>query len=54
MEGIFLLGILCGIICFIMAENRGRDTILWAIAGMVFGIVAILVLWTIGDINGEF
>ena len=51
MEVVFVVSILCAIICALMAEPRGRNKIGWAIGGFFFGIFAILVLAIAGKTN---
>ncbi len=51
MEVAILVGIICAIICALMAEPRGRNKIGWAIGGFFFGILAILILAIAGKTN---
>ena len=32
-----------------MAQRRGRDAWIWGFFGLVFGLIAVLVLWALGD-----
>lgn len=48
MEGIIIVGIICAIICSLMAENRNRNTAVWALLGFLFGIFAILAIAIMG------
>lgn len=36
--------LICGAVCAVMADNRGRSKIGWFFAGLVFGIFAIIAL----------
>jgi VIT1/CCC1 family predicted Fe2+/Mn2+ transporter len=51
MEVAILVGIICAIICALMAEPRGRNKSGWAIGGFFFGILAILILAIAGKTN---
>lgn len=51
MEVILVIGIICAIICAVMAEPRGRNKIGWALGGFFFGILAILILAIAGKTN---
>lgn len=37
-----VVGLVCGAICAVMAENRKRSKIGWFFAGLIFGIFAIV------------
>jgi len=37
------------IICYVMAENRGRNKLLGIAGGLLFGIFAIIYYWIVGD-----
>lgn len=37
-----LIWILCGFVCYKMAETRGRDKTVAAVLGVLFGVFAIL------------
>ena len=43
-----IIGVIFAIIAAIMAENRNRSKIGWALGGFFFGIFAILVLAILG------
>jgi len=45
---LIIVGIIFAIIAAIMAENRNRSKIGWALGGFFFGILAILVLAILG------
>lgn len=51
MDIVTSLAILVGftMICAVMAERRGRDKTLGAVAGLFFGIFAVLYYWVVGD-----
>lgn len=51
MEFIFtlLVAILWGYICYRMAESRGRDVVIGAILGALFGIFAVIGYAIAGD-----
>lgn len=53
MEFIFtlLVAILWGYICYRMAESRGRDVVIGAILGALFGIFAVIGYAIAGDKN---
>lgn len=38
-----------GLICMVMAEKRGRNKTLGFVAGLFFGVFAILYYWAVGD-----
>jgi len=37
------------ILCYVMANNRGRNPLLGIVGGLVFGFFAILYYWAVGD-----
>lgn len=45
----FLVTFLWGYVCYRMAAKRGRDTILAAIFGGLFGVLAVIGYWIAGD-----
>lgn len=44
-----LVAVLWGYICYKMAENRGRDTVIAAVLGALFGIFAVIGYAIAGD-----
>ncbi len=42
--GIGLLNIVCAVICYFLAEKKGRDPILWAVVGLVLSIIGPIIL----------
>jgi hypothetical protein len=38
-----------GLICYVMAKNRGRNEILGAAAGLLAGLIAVIYYWIVGD-----
>ena len=53
MEFIFtlLVSFLWGYVCYRMAETRGRDTVIAAILGALFGVFAVIGYAIAGDKN---
>ncbi len=50
MEGFIVLSwLVCGFLCFFIADARGRNPILGFFAGTIFGIFAILYYVIAGD-----
>lgn len=49
MEIFLLIWLLIGGICAAMAKSRGRNPVLGAILGLLFGIFAILGYWIAGE-----
>lgn len=51
MEWIFALFIwfIWGVICYTMANNRGRNGTLGFLGGLVFGFFSVVYYWVVGD-----
>ncbi len=45
---LILIGIVCAFICASMASTRNRSSLGWGIAGLFFGILAIILLALVG------
>lgn len=41
------------IICYIMALDKHRNTLIWVLAGMVFGVFTIIVLYFLPKLPGK-
>ena len=44
-----LVWLACGFACYKLAEKQGRNTVLAAVFGVIFGLVAVLVYLIIGN-----
>ena len=40
----FLIWLLFGVACYVLAKEKGKNPILWAVLGALFGIFALIVL----------
>ncbi len=45
---LFLIWIVCAIVCASMASSRNRSALGWGIAGLFFGIFAVILLALMG------
>lgn len=39
-----LIWVLFGVACYVLAKEKGKNPILWAVLGALFGIFALIVL----------
>ena len=44
-----LVWVACGYACYKLAEKQGRNTVLAAVLGVIFGLLAVLVYALIGN-----
>lgn len=42
------------VICFFLARSRNRNTLFWVIAGFVFGLIAIIILYLLSKIEKKY
>lgn len=42
--GSLILAIICLIVCYRIAKNKGRSPVLWAVLGFFFSLIALLVI----------
>jgi len=45
---LFTLTLMCGLICHILAEKRGRKRATWAVLGLLLGPFAVFALLVLG------
>jgi|GEM_PF-1739598 len=53
MECALIFGVIAAIVCGIVASMKGRSVLGWAIFGFFFGIIAIIVVLIVSDLNQE-
>lgn len=39
-----VISLICGVVCFLFAKEKGKNPILWFIIGLVLSILAILII----------
>jgi hypothetical protein len=39
-----VVGIICAIACYVIADNKGRSVILWPILGFFFPIIGLIIV----------
>jgi hypothetical protein len=44
-----LLAVVWGIVCYVMAGNRGRNQLLGIAGGLAFGFITVIYYWIAGD-----